>query len=87
MASDRIENTRVGCFGNSSRKAVRNVLEKEPKGALSVQSCSPYRNCSPHLPPNAERGPTWKVSHSSTKRRNESSMSPLSCQEKPDYIN
>ena len=39
-----------------------------------------HAKCYPH---HAESRRTWKVSHSSTNRRNESSMSPFSCHEKP----
>lgn len=37
-ASERTANIRVGCFGNSSRKAVSKELANDPKEALSVQS-------------------------------------------------
>jgi hypothetical protein len=37
-AFDRTANIRVGCFGNSSRKAVSKELANDPKKALSVQS-------------------------------------------------
>jgi len=36
-ASDRTANIKVGCFGNSSRKAVSRELAKDPKEALSAQ--------------------------------------------------